>query len=174
MKLRNGEQMNRGKRWLIAASLLIGVTAAGMAAPGTHYKRELERTLREVTAAIQRKDKAAFASFLADDYTATDTGGNVMDRNAVIKDWNGRIDAMHDFKWRRQIEKLTVNGKRVETVTKGHLTAKITTPDKKDHDLTVDATTVDQWEKTNGKWLDHGSKLLKFVTKFDGKAVPGR
>jgi len=154
---------------LLALAFLVTFASAG---PLDRIKRGLEKTFSQVTRALQHKDIKGFMAAMASDYTATDPTGKVSTRAEVEQSFTSLMNSLHDISWKRTVKKITKKGTIYETTTDGHMVAKSTGPDKKDHTLVFDATSVDEWEQIEGQWQVHSSKLLKVNSTMDGKPTP--
>ncbi len=157
------------KRTLFVISLAI-VSCTSYPQSLAKAKDEISAQLKAVTAAVQHKDISAFSAVMAPDFTATDPAGKVSTREQVIASFKGLINMLQDAKWPRKIVKITRKGSFYETVTEGELSGKIEHGGKV-HTMAFTATSQDEWQKANGKWLDHGSKLLKSKGLMDGKPM---
>src|SRR5579871_2860811 len=118
----------------------------GLAIAGTDATRDAQRAISANYAAIAKafvaKNFDAFSKYLTDDFTASQPGGRDVNREEVVKEFEGQRASLSKIQWTKKIVKIQLDGDVAHVSVDGRMASKIEMGKGKFHDFLLTASSL--------------------------------
>jgi len=160
--------MKRSLALVAVAALFTTALADNTAA----VKKQLTANYSAIAVALKGNKIDKLGEMLTDDYVVVLNTGQKQTKSQVIAQFKGLASHLHNTKWVRTIQAVTLSGNQAVATVSGSFSGDLSGQDGTPHKLTQNTTSKDIWVKTPKGYRLYKSEVQKNSMTMDGQPLP--